>query len=340
MNLTFISDLHLGANRTGGTTQATAYQLRLDLLKQFEELLYTIDTDLCIGGDLFDGHDISKQDLLRAYHILDDWLVRTGKDLFLVNGNHDLSTNSTNFSSFQFLAALLKDGGYVGAVHHITEPTMTPYGYMIPHLPNQDLFNLAMAAVPECEYLFVHCNYDNKFAVEKDHSLNMSEEQAKAAPVKHIIFAHEHKARRALGGKVLVVGNQFPSSVADCLETTFKRLLRIDNGEPTFLPTWYAAGDYSEQDWRELRDEGRFIRVTGYATAAEASQVVTAISKFRASAQVLVITNAVKIEGVNDAAELALSHEEVTSFDVFEALKEVLTPAEIAKLEKLKEQSC
>jgi hypothetical protein len=48
----------------------------------------------------------------------------------------------------------------------------------------------------------------------------------------------------------------------------------------------------------------------------------------------------VKIEGVNVAAELALSHEEVTSFDVFEALKEVLTPAEIAKLEKLKEQSC
>lgn len=336
--LTFINDLHLGAVRTGGTTPATAYQLRLDLLKQFEELLVSIDTDLCIGGDLFDGADISKQDLLRTYQCLDDWLVRTGKNLYALNGNHDLSKNSTNFSAFQFLMALLQasEKRYAGLVLHVDEPMNTTHGYMIPHLANQDLFDLALAAVPECDYLFVHCNYDNKFAVEKDHSLNMSEEQAKAAPVRHIIFAHEHKARRALQGKVLIVGNQFPSSVSDCLEIVFKRMLVIENGEPQFVETWRAEGDYSEQDWRELKDEGRFIRIIGQATAAEATQVVTTISKFRASAKALVITNAVKVEGVNDAEQLALSHEEITSFNVYEAVCETLTPDEVSKLEKLK----
>jgi UDP-2,3-diacylglucosamine pyrophosphatase LpxH len=341
MSLTFVSDLHLGAQRSAGTTPTTAYQLRLDLLQQFGHLLSLIDTDLCIGGDLFDGPDISKQDLLQAYQCLDDWLVRTGKDLFAMNGNHDLAKSTTNFSAFQFLMALLQanEERYAGGVHHITEGTLTPHGYMLPHLANQELFNLAMAAVPPCDYLFVHCNYDNKFAVESDHSLNMSEEQAKAAPVQHIIFAHEHKARRALAGKVLVVGNQFPSSVSDCLEIVFKRMLVIENGEPQFVETWRAEGDYQELPWGELKDTGaRFIRVTGEATAAEAAAVVTAISRFRAVSKALVITNAVKIEGLNDGAALELSHEEITSFSVLNALRPLLDESENKKVTALLEK--
>ena len=336
--LTFISDIHIGCNRTGGTTPATAYQLRLDLLSQFEELLSKIDTDLCVGGDLFDGPDISKQDLLRTYMILRDWLWRKpGRELYLMNGNHDLSKNSTNFSSFQFLAGLLSRES--SEVHHITEPTMTPHGYMIPHVANQDLFNLALAGVPECAYLFVHCNYDNKFAVESDHSLNMSEEQAKASLARHIIFAHEHKARRALAGKVLVVGNQFPSSVSDCLDIVFKRMLVIEDGVPSFEETWQAEGDYAEQDWRDLKDTGRFIRVTGTATAAEAAQVVTTISRFRATAQALVITNAVKVEGLNDNDALELSAEEITSYNVLAALTPLLTDDENKKIVILLEKN-
>jgi len=344
MSLTFINDPHIGAVRSAGTTPATAYQLRLDLLSQVEELLYTIDTDLCIGGDLFDGPDISKQDLLRTYQILDAWLVRTGKSLYLMNGNHDLSKNSTNFSSFQFLAALLNgEGMYAGTVYHITEGTMTPHGYMLPHVVNQEQFDVELSKVPECDYLFVHCNYDNEFAVESDHSLNLSRAQAEACPARQIVFAHEHQGREALGGKVIIVGNQFPSSVSDCLGNSTKHLLQIVDAGPTRVsrlhPTWQAEGDYSEQDWRELVDTGRFIRVVGEAAASEAGAVTTAISRFRAAASALVITNAVKIAGIDDAEQLALSHEEVTAFSVRDALRPLLTDEENNKIDKLREQN-
>lgn len=340
MSLTVLNDWHLGAVRTGGTTPATAYQLRLDLLQQFEDTLYGIDTDLMILGDLFDGPDISKADLLRAYQILNAWLERTERDLWLVNGNHDLSKNSTNYSSFQFLAALLStEGAYAGSVHHITEGTMTPYGYVIPHVPNQDLFNLEMSKVPECDYLFVHCNYDNGFAAESDHSLNLSREQAEALPVEHIVFGHEHQGRTELGGKVVIVGNQFPSSVSDCLGNVCKYKLDIEaDGSYSLRPSWQAEGDYAELDWRELTDTGaRFIRAVGQASAAEANQAVNAISRFRATSSALVITNAVKIAGVNDAEAFALTHEQVTSFNVREALREFLTDEENQKIDKLKE---
>jgi metallophosphoesterase superfamily enzyme len=346
MSLTLLNDWHLGCIRSAGTTPATAYQLRLDLLSQFEETLYSIDTDLMILGDLLDGPDISKADLLRAYQALAAWQDRTGRDLWLVNGNHDLSKNSTNFSSFELLAELLKSLNPV-QVHHITEGTMTPHGYVIPHVANQDLFNVELSKVPECDYLFVHCNYDNGFAAEKDHSLNLSREQAESLPVRHIVFAHEHQAREELDGKVLVIGNQTPSSVSDCLNNDVKSLLVVhpptrEGNKTRWIQarriTWRADADFSEQDWRELVDTGRFIRVVGTATAAEANQVVNTIARFRSTAKALVITNAVRIEGVSDGEEFSLTHEQVTSFNVREALREYLTDEENQKIDKLKEE--
>ncbi len=337
MSLTTLNDRHTGAVRSAGTTPATAYQLRLDLLSELEEELYAIATDLMLLGDLCDGADISKADLLRLYFILNDWLIRTGKSLWAVPGNHDLAKRSDQLSSFQLLIKLLQgEGQYAGTVHYIETGTMTPYGYVIPHVTNQDVFNLELSKVPACDYLFVHCNYDNKFAVEADHSLNMSREQAEALPVKHIVFAHEHQQRTELKGKVIVIGNQRPSSVSDCLNNSTKRCMVVhDDGTHEFVETWEAEGDFSEQDWRDLKDEGRFIRVVGTATSAEAAQVVTAISRFRATAKALVITNAVKVEGVDDAAVLELSHEEITSFNVHAELRKLLTEDENKKIDGL-----
>lgn len=342
MSLTILNDLHIGAVRSAGTTPATAYQLRQDLLTQFEETLYIIDTDLMLLGDLFDSHDISKQDLLRTYRIFDDWLVRTGKSLWLVNGNHDLAKSSQNFSSFQFLAKLLSEAGegtYAGNVVHVeNEGCMTPYGYVIPHVANQDLFNLELSKVPECRYLFVHANYDNHFAVESDHSLNMSREQAEAVPANHIVFAHEHNQREELKGKVIVIGNQFPSSVADCLHSDTKRMMHIDLNGFKFFETWSAEKDFAEIDWRDLADTGaRFIRVTGSASAAEAAQVVTAIAKFRSVSTALVITNAVTVEGQDSTEEINLTHEQISNFNIMEALLKLFTPEEVTKIKQVME---
>jgi hypothetical protein len=164
----------------------------------------------------------------------------------------------------------------------------------------------------------------------------MSLDQAMRANCKHVIFAHEHQQKRALGGKVVVIGNQIPSSVSDCLGNDTKRLLQISGAAIGFKEVWSREGNYAEQDWRSLRDgPEKFIRVVGEASAAEAADVVSAIAKFRNKAKALVITNAVKIEGVADGEQIQVTLEQVKAFDVLGALLECLDEREQGVVKKL-----
>jgi DNA repair exonuclease SbcCD nuclease subunit len=338
MSLTVLNDWHIGAIRAGGTTPATAYQLRQDLLRQFDETLDNIHTDLLLNGDLFDGPAIPMADLLATFQSLSIWLSNSTGKLFGANGNHDLSKNSQVLSSYQLLMKLLIEvHGHERVTHIETGAMIQPGCYVVPHVANQDLFDVEIDRVPECDYLFVHANYDNGFAAESDHSLNLSKAKAEAVPAKTIVFGHEHQARIELGGKVVIVGNQFPSSVSDCLGNDFKQMFQIVDDSFHLPVTWHTCDDFSEPDWSNLEDCGRFIRVTGTATAAEAAQVVQTISRFRQQAKALVITNAVKVEGVNDQAELELSHEAIVGFKVHEALAKLLTDEENEKINKLLE---
>jgi metallophosphoesterase superfamily enzyme len=327
--LTILNDLHIGAQRAAGTTPLTAWQLRQYLLEEFERLVVACDGPLLILGDLFDTGHIPMADLLRVWQALSNHLEQ-GYELILVAGNHDYEKTLTTLSSFQFLCKLLQTQ-HKQMLQVIDEPTEVPRWNMhvIPHLPNQDLFDVALQNAPECEHLLVHCNYDNKFAVQADHSLNMSMDQAMRAKCKHVIFAHEHQQKNALGGKVVIIGNQFPSSVADCLGNDSKRLLLLTGPDLYLVETWSREGNYAEQDWRALKDDGcKFIRVVGEASAAEAADVVSAISKFRNKAKALVITNAVKIEGTADGEQIQITLEQVKSFDVLSALLECLDERE------------
>lgn len=98
------------------------------------------------------------------------------------------------------------------------------------HLPNQALFDDAIESLfplPDLAYVCLHCNYDNHFAQQSDHSLNLSAEVAQrfAQQHTHLIFAHEHQQRDF--SHVHIIGNQIPSSIADCLGNTSKRLWKI-----------------------------------------------------------------------------------------------------------------
>jgi len=237
-------------------------------------------------------------------------------------------------SSFQFLGKLLRRS-FPSRYVHIEVPTLTPYGYVIPHLANQDLFDAALEATPECELVFLHANYDNGFAQNSDQSLNVTREQAAALPCKHVIFGHEHHGRRL--GKVLIPGNQQASSVADWISPGDKYSITVSDGKVHFNCEASRSAEYTELNWRDLKEtEHKFIRVVGNAAQEEAHEVVNAISAFRRTAEAFVITNAVQVataEGLSTDFESTLAA--AKGFDVIKCLLGTLDEEEKTVVESL-----
>lgn len=323
-----INDLHIGAIRAGGTTPATSAKLRQETLAGFRGLLTRCeDGDLLINGDLFDTMNIPYSDLWAAVELCSFWLGKNPhNEMYAARGNHDVPRNTSFMSSFDLFCKIMETM-HPDRFYSVTEPKhlKTHNAYVIPHMPNQDLFNEALKAVPKCKRLFVHANYDNNFAVESDHSLNVSPAQAEAVPVEQIIFGHEHQRKTALAGKVVVVGNQIPTSVADCLGNDAKYLLKITD-KLEHIPCWTAEGDFARPDWRDFSTVGnaRFVRVEGKAEKSEAAEAVSAISKLRSTSQALVITNAVEVEGVALESEILMTLTSLKAFDILGALLEIV----------------
>ena len=298
-----INDIHIGAIRSAGTTPASALALRQYALASFSSLLDHINEDLVILGDLFDTYSIAMTDLLTTYQTLTRWLEK-GHNLTLIPGNHDLSTDSAKMSSFQFMGQLLinhpnvqyiSGGGWVDEKEGV---------YCISHVHNQDLFDMELAKVPECKFLLVHCNYDNHFAKDSDHSLNLSEEQAKASKAQTIVFAHEHAPRRLLGGKVVVMGNQFPMSISDCLDGSDKFMHRIGNEiEP--IKVWDRKENYVEMDWRSPESTtANFIRFVGTASAEESAAAADTVARYRKGSEAFVVGNGVRVQTAEGQEQL------------------------------------
>ena len=329
-----ISDLHIGVIRSAGTTPASALALRKFALDKLAAMLSGAKEDVVILGDLFDTFNIAMQDLLETYRILSKWL-EGGYKLHLIAGNHDLSKDSTKLSSFQFLAKLLESPNctYLQGAGWLDESKGI---YAISHCLNQDLMDMHLANVPKCRYLLVHANYDNHFAMQSDHSLNISKEQAEELPCEKIVFAHEHHSRTALAGKVFVCGNQFPSSVSDCLDKGSKYAHRLTDSGIEKIETWNKS-DFIDMPWNAIVDTtANFIRISGTAKPEEASAATEAVANLRRVSQAFVITNAVQVGTDEELQQASLkSLEAVQAFDVMAALKEVLTKEEYAVIEKL-----
>lgn len=333
-----IHDTHLGVQRSAGTTPDSAAALTGWMQEQFASILNRVDEDLIVLGDLFDTYQVPLKTVLDTMSLLSMWLEK-GHKLYLIPGNHDLSTDSSKMSSFQFLGAVFKNHPrvvYQQGGGHITEDV-----YAISHVTNQDLFDLELSKVPKCKYLLVHANYDNNFAKESDHSLNMSREQVEAAPVEVVFFAHEHYYREDLRGKVFISGNQFPSSVSDCLHKTDKFMTRLGD-KPERIMTWATAGGiegggYAELDWRNPEaSDAHFIRFIGSCKAEEAADMANVIAAYRKASKAFVVTNAVKVGSDTEGAELELdSLEAINQFSVMDALRDYLSADDIKILESL-----
>ena len=332
--LLILNDCHIGVKRSAGTTPASALALRRYLLDSFRSLLPD-DKDVLVLGDLFDDFVVDQADFWETFLILSEWL-RKGNHLTLTRGNHDWSPRANAKSSFDLLADLLS---HVYDNVTVVRDGLTDLGngiLVIPHMPNQDLFDLELdkAEASTGLYLLTHCNMMPPACHgRQDHSLTIDEDRAIRLSKKFILLnAHEHQhIDYDLGKGIYCLGNQTPSSISDCLSKgrhqqdgcKYAMVVQPDMGR-SLIPTWKSGDDFVRKDWRDLDDvsEGfRFIRVEGRASAEEASLVVDAIARLRARHSAYVISNAVQVdgqEGVEEAAES--TYAAIKVFDVMGAL--------------------
>lgn len=329
--LTVISDTHIGTVRSSGTTLASQVALTAYIHESFKALLP--DSDLMILGDLFDKAEVNLADLLFTYNALSEWLSR-GYHLYAISGNHDDHRTTGKLSSFDLLGELLKQ-----LTHHVTVikggGAMTPYGYVISHMPNQAMFDAELVKVPECEVLYLHVNYDNFFAAQSDQSLNISKQQVEACKAKRIVIAHEHAQK--VEGKVTIPGCQIPTSISDWQGCEAKHVTTVtDTGTVTMQKVVEKSEDYIEQPWSSpVITDHKFVKLVGTATAEQAAQVVSAVAKFRAISTAFVVANGVQISSESGVEGFDESLESVRSFDVMSALGELLSRDEMTVLKEL-----
>lgn len=322
--LTIINDTHLGVRRSAGTTKESQAALSGFILDKFDDLLTLADGgNLLINGDLFDRFEVDKLTEFEAFRMLSDWLRRNNScRLFLAAGNHDLSRDSSRRSSFDNLCRYLQSFASAQVVEINGELYCSDGWGVIPHMANQELFDaeLEKALNTSIKHLFLHCNYDNHFAAQTDHSLNLSAEQASKFAERGItlVLAHEHNKRRT--GNVIIVGNQIATSVADCVHDEGSKQYAVLYGGGLELKDFCPLPElYTAVDWQgDLPDDASFIRVEGEADYSQASEVVERIAEWRKTSQAFVITNAVRV-GTMDTGHLS---QDIRSekFDIWQTL--------------------
>ena len=327
MTTKITTDWHVSAKRIAGTTPQSRLALTEAIYTALESALDP-NYDHIIAGDLYDGFDVETKDILRTFKVLANFLLSGDKTLVMLRGNHDHTVKDNKVSGFELTAQLL-EAQFGSRVVVVREVTQWKEFTLIPHLVNNDLLELEVEKLTNLQnrvFIF-HANFDNPFC-SGDHSLNVTREMADT--LLHsgnvILFGHEHAYREI--GDVTCLGNSYPSSIADAL------------GGPKFAwyvgddirneCIWHPEGVFAKLEWHALDDVDqnlKFIRVGGAATVAEAPAALAAIAKLRQSHDAFVITNAVEIEGMSNDMEVA-SLESVKSFNVLEALMEVLSPEE------------
>lgn len=344
-----ISDCHIGTARTAGTTPTTAAALQQFLIDEFSRILNeNKDKDVIINGDLFDKFTETNLTLSLTINHLSSWIEDTGNKLHLVPGNHDFSAKGDQLSSFSLMDSILKEMFPEQVV--IYESKFTKAGdniYIIPHCLNQFLFEEEIAKalqepIKKGAKLLLHANYANHFSENSDHSLNLDEETL-AALVTHgyqILGSHEHQARCLnLNGDtfktlsafdaeadIIVLGNQTPSSIADCLshgqaQKDGKKYAHVIQPDGTIerQETWDNKKGFIRLNWDELdqAEDQLFIRVEGQVAQADVDDVFNKIAKFRRTSNSFIITNAVKVEGIDlSEMDLDVSLEDIKAFDV------------------------
>jgi len=315
MQLTLVSDPHIGLTRKAGATAQS--------MKAYSEfqmaVLHSIEAEeLLVTGDLFSSYDAGPEAVLAAWQ----WLSRYSR-VSVLQGNHDASKNKEKMSSLDFL------GHIMPSLRIIREPVIEGEIAYVPHLTNQEIFDAAIEKVAETATVLVtHANYANFFAAEREHSLNLTPEQS--ALFELVLSGHEHN--KSLRQNVHMLGSPYPCSIAEISE----KFIHTWDGEnaPEPFRTW-SSENCIEIDWHNLTpSSAQFIRVVGEATADEAALVLQEFSEFRRKSDAFMITNSVKI-GSLEIGELEEAAGELDVFDPVAALMSVLSEDHKKQIEEV-----
>lgn len=329
-----IADPHGGLKRQAGTTPRSMSEYSLQQNSLLKGILASCEAqEVILLGDIFDRDIVDYETILYTAEALRCF---PGKK-YLVKGNHDQGGNQEKLTAFDLLGYMLTDDNTI----MVKEPTRIDVGaWIVPHLHNQGAFDEAMERLAEsnASVLLAHANYDNGFALEKDHSLNLSREQA--SRFDHVILGHEH-AKRDLPG-VDILGALFPCNIGECGVAKGFHYWDGPGHDVEFQPLWFPAEGYAELDWRELLEpvgaQASFVRIVGSANAEEAAQVVDEVARFRAASQAYFVSNSVKV-GTIELGELEdFEDGKLAGFDALGALREMLPQKFHERMSKLLEE--
>lgn len=298
-----LNDLHFGLKREASMPAHALQRFYEDA--QLATLLRILDQEpalpVVILGDLFD-HGRPAYSVLAK---LRDILAR--RQVTIVQGNHDITKDRSELSGAEFLADMLPGGVYICERRSLVDSNVA----IVPHLANQELFDEAIAKASEwATTLLTHCNYENSFAVGKDHSLNLTREQAKKFET--VVLGHEHNGRDI--DNVKIIGSQFPLR-ADQVGPKRYAILQ-DDGSMKYKPAPFEIPAVTF-DWRDPMPDltGTVATLTGDATIDEAFEVVKLVAEIRNSSGAYMVTNKVVSQGVDLATLAGDSSESVETFD-------------------------
>jgi DNA repair exonuclease SbcCD nuclease subunit len=285
----FSSDYHLGVNRVAHTTPQSRKNLKDEVFKQAMSVIKGENVINIHLGDLFDKFSNNEE------------VIRQGAEVcrqcaFVMSGNHDMSNRDTAKGSFELLNSL-------GGFNTVTEtsvkyPMENTTVVFEPHCLTQEEF---VSRLKEWQweeksnrtrFLLLHCNYDSKFP-QKDSTLVLERDMAEKLleVFDYILIGHEHNARTDFDGRVVCVGNIFPTSFGDISdkyvwewngEELKKRLVWSEQLRFKQI-TWEVllsnlSGFIEERAIYEL-SEVQFIRITGTAPATKMPEISKAINK-------------------------------------------------------------
>jgi DNA repair exonuclease SbcCD nuclease subunit len=298
--LIFITDPHLGTNRSANTTAQSSKKLQAKLFTTARNALgFGTEADTrIIAGDLFDKDSNDEATILQGIQLAN--MV----DVVLA-GNHDLPNREGRVSSLQLVKETQADESVViapvGEVFIAQGASKCGINItLIPHHSSQQLFNQAIdQAIINCigGIVVTHCNFDSSLATHDDASLNITRDQAKAlleAGYSYIFNGHEHKSSRHLGGRFINLGNTHPTSMGDISE---KFLWTYSEEEGPKAHTIWDEANYCQVDvstgFEGLIIEAEFIDLVGIIDPEKGPELAEFVRWLYESPTTLMVRNRV-----------------------------------------------